>query len=119
MADNVIRLAKAGTAVGDNKSTVVVWPSTEGAITYGSPTDLWGTTWTPAEINASGFGATLNPLNTGNGENAWVDYHQIIVYYTLPGSTCNGAIGDVCGDGTVYAGLTPDAHGPARREPAG
>ena len=82
VADNIIRLAKAGTAVGDNKSTAVVWPSTEGAITYGSPTDLWGTTWTPAEINASGFGATLNPLNTGNGENAAVDYHRIIVYYT-------------------------------------
>ena len=83
--DDVIRLAKAGTAVGTNKSTAVIWPSSYTTITYGSPTDLWGTTWTPAEINAAGFGATLNPLNTGNAENAHVDYHRILVYYTVPG----------------------------------
>ena len=82
LADDIIRLAKAGTAIGDNKSTGVTWPTSEASITYGSPTDLWGTTWTPAEINAGGFGATLNPLNTGNAENAAVDYHRIIVYYT-------------------------------------
>ena len=82
VADDVIRLAKAGVAVGDNKSTGVVWPTSEAPITYGTPTDLWGTTWTPADINDPGFGLTLNPLNTGNAQNAQVDYIQIIVYYT-------------------------------------
>ena len=32
--------------------------------TYGSATDLWGTTWTPAQINASNFGVRLR---VGNG----------------------------------------------------
>ena len=87
VSDNVIQLAKAGVAVGSNKSTGVTWPTSEASITYGSPTDLWGTTWTPAEINAGGFGATLNPLNTGNAEDAEVDYHRIIVYYNTGSDT--------------------------------
>ena len=31
----------------------------DGTATYGGPTDLWGTTWTPAQINASNFGVRL------------------------------------------------------------
>ena len=101
VADDVIRLAKAGVAVGDNKSTGVVWPTSEAPITYGTPTDLWGTTWTPADINDPGFGLTLNPLNTGNAQNAQVDYIQIIVYYT-DDTTAPDAVTDLA-TGTVTA----------------
>ena len=102
VSDNVIRLAKAGVAVGANKSTGVTWPGAEAPITYGSPTDLWGTTWTPAEINAAGFGATLNPLNTGSTQDAEVDYHRIIVYYTDVDVTAPDAVTDLA-TGTVLS----------------
>lgn len=49
---------------------------------YGSPTHLWGTTWTPADINSSTFGAAL--WNWQGTNSASVDHVRIIVYYSLP-----------------------------------
>src|SRR5665647_558048 len=55
--DNVISLVKAGAIVGDNKAlTANNWPTVLTVATYGGPSDLWGTTWTPAEVNAIDFG---------------------------------------------------------------
>ncbi|MCH8060389.1 MAG: DUF11 domain-containing protein, partial [Proteobacteria bacterium] len=84
MDDSDARLAKADVPVGADRSIAGVWPSTRTVRTYGSPTDLWGTTWTPAEVNAVGFGFALQPraLSGGTGAIAQVDYHRIIVYYT-------------------------------------
>ena len=84
MDDSDARLAKADVPVGADRSIAGVWPSTRTVRTYGSPTDLWGTTWTPAEVNAAGFGFALQPraLSGGTGAIAQVDYHRIIVYYT-------------------------------------
>lgn len=35
-------------------------------ITYGGSADLWGTTWSPSDINNSGFGVQLEVANTGS-----------------------------------------------------
>ena len=40
-------------------------PSVAGAITFGSPTDLWGTAWTVASVNAVTFGVRLALLVSG------------------------------------------------------
>jgi len=53
------KLLKAGSAVGILKGdTLMIAPAGGGYAvgTFGSSADLWGTTWTPAEINASNFG---------------------------------------------------------------
>jgi hypothetical protein len=55
-------------------------------VTYGSSTDLWGTTWTPADINAAGFGAALAVTeisSRGANETAHVDHITITVHYDL------------------------------------
>lgn len=46
-----------------NGITVDVWWSS-GTITYGGPSTLWGTTWTPSEINNSGFGVQVSATGT-------------------------------------------------------
>ena len=51
-----VNLKKSGsTPVGTTK-TSTAWPAADAVVTLGGPSDLWGTTWTDAEINSSGFG---------------------------------------------------------------
>lgn len=82
--DTNIQLIKAGTRQGTNKSGAANWPSALTAKTFGGSADLWGLTWTPAQINASNFGASIRGNNTsatririGN-----VDCFSITVTYT-------------------------------------
>ncbi len=84
--DNVVRLIKNGTRVGDNKATSSNWNNNWVAATYGGPTDLWGETWTYADINDPDFGVALSVINdeTWRTRTARVDYMQITVTYTVP-----------------------------------
>lgn len=64
VVDYTVQLMKGGSLVGSNKALSGKWPSwhiTHTAIWqgYGSSSDLWGTTWGPADINASNFGFAL------------------------------------------------------------
>lgn len=82
--DSAVRLIKALVPVGDNKAVISTWPAADAAATYGSSSDLWGTTWTAAEINASGFGlgiAVVNSVSPGAVETASVDHITLTVYY--------------------------------------
>ena len=82
--DVVVSLIKGGAIIGNNKAvTGTDWPTSITAATYGATSDLWGVTWTPAEINASDFGVAL-AVNSANSKTASVDYMQIAVTYTLP-----------------------------------
>ena len=55
--DSNITLVKGGVQAGTNKASVYSWPANSlSPETYGSSTDLWGTTWSPADINNSNFG---------------------------------------------------------------
>ena len=95
--DNVISLVKAGATVGDNKASAVQWPTTLTIATYGSPTDLWGTTWTPTDINSPDFGVAMAAYRDNNGNNsrdALIDTLQIMVYYEFTTTTTVE-----CGDG--------------------
>lgn len=80
-------LVKAGTVVGSDKSIGTGIPATDTYKTYGGAADLWGTTWTAAEVNNSGFGfvfAAQQGVN-GPGKTALVDHIRITVYYTEAG----------------------------------
>lgn len=89
--DNSVRLVKAGSPTGDDKqksgSFADTYPTTLTTASYGGITELWGTTWTPSEINNTGFGAVLSSNSNGGDNvapNVEVNYFLITVYYTLP-----------------------------------
>lgn len=82
--DDVVRLRKAGVLVGSNLKSATLWPTSDAVATYGGPTNLWGTTWTPAEINAATFGLTLAvDYVGGEAGNAYVDAMELKVYYEV------------------------------------
>lgn len=85
--DSVVRLTKsAGTGTGDNKAaTGTNYPISGGyaSVTYGGSTDLWGTTWTAAEVNGTGFGLLFSMESESANQDAGVDYISITVYYTV------------------------------------
>jgi hypothetical protein len=90
LQDNAVNLIVGGNVVGNNNgATSTNWPTTIGTANYGSTTDLWGATLTPAIINDSNFGVSLvvDNVSTNNSpRTASVDYMQIRVTYFLPGT---------------------------------
>ncbi len=106
MFDNVVSLVKGGTITGNNLASGNSWPNSFATATYGGATNLWGTTWTPADINASNFGVVLSARsNSGSTRQLDVDYIQISVTYTLPSSlnwyTVSSG-GSAIGNGTPF-----------------
>ncbi len=83
VVDNVISLVKGGAIIGDNKANpAAAWPIVLTIARYGGATDLWGTTWTPEEINSPDFGVALAAYRENSGNNsraALVDTMQISV----------------------------------------
>src|SRR5262249_4253132 len=56
--DNSVKLIKGGSIVGTDHSAGADWGS--GANTYGNTTsDLWGVSWSAADINSSNFGIAV------------------------------------------------------------
>lgn len=88
-SDNRVQLAK-GTAfadlVGANKAdTATDWPAALATVSYGTgTTDLWGTTWTVAEINAPTFAVFLSVQADAANTDVAVDFIRVTVYYTEP-----------------------------------
>src|SRR6185436_1266971 len=48
----------------------------------GNTLDLWGTSWTPAEVNSSNFGVQFKITNGGIPATAYIDHVRVFVYYT-------------------------------------
>jgi hypothetical protein len=92
--DNSIRLTKSSSAVGDNKATATKWPlNTDAVENYGGAADLWGTTWSVAEVNDAGFGIAIVADNTDAGatRSAQVDHVTITITYTAAGGSAIAA----------------------------
>ena len=85
--DAVISLTKDGsTVVGSNlAATTTEWPTTIGLASYGATNNVWGTTWSAAEINSANFGVLLQVKNYSNRNNrtASVDYVRATVTYHM------------------------------------
>jgi hypothetical protein len=81
-----IRLSRASGASfsAANRSTGAIWDATFRTLTYGGPTDLWGSAWTPDDVNASGFGMALRTEWRGSAGNddSLVDYVELRVFHT-------------------------------------
>lgn len=83
-----LQLLKAGSPVGTSTSTPTGTFEGGTRLVFGGATDMWGTTWTPQEVNALDFGVQL----TGAGN---VDQVTVKVYfddYGLPLSISRGGI---------------------------
>ncbi|MDI9258042.1 T9SS type A sorting domain-containing protein [Flavobacterium sedimenticola] len=107
--DNLVSLVKGGVVTGNNKATATAYGTTFAVATYGSATDTWGTTWTPADINAANFGAVIS-VNANNSLTATIDYIRITIHYTVigftPSSGCVGSNTAVVITGNYIAGAT-------------
>lgn len=81
-----VYLLKNGAPTGSDKAvSSTYYPTTDGNRTYGSSSDLWGTTWTVNDVNASNFGLRLKvDSDVGSSVTAYVDYVSITISYTAP-----------------------------------
>lgn len=81
ISDNRVRIVKGG-VIGSTNKTEGAWPTSDAYQTYGADDDLWGETWTAADINSSGFGVAISAINTNVfGRVASIDHVRITVYY--------------------------------------
>jgi cysteine-rich repeat protein len=87
--DASVRIVKGGTVTGtDHKEPPAnVWPTTDVVVSYGGSSDLWGETWTAADVNAAGFGVAVAAGDSF--DTAAIDHITITLTYSL------------CGDGIV------------------
>lgn len=72
---------------GSTLSTDGIALSDSGAswVTVGSPTNLWGETWTVSDVNSTNFGAVVQSYNTsGLTQTCSLDALRITVYYADP-----------------------------------
>ncbi|MBN8703604.1 MAG: tail fiber domain-containing protein [Bacteroidetes bacterium] len=91
--DNSIKLVKAdGTIAGTDKAaTSTNWPTADATATYGGSSDLWGISWTEADVKDADFGVAISVL--AYNATAQIDYIGITVYYTPSGSFSNYTMG--------------------------
>ena len=88
-SDFRVQLAKGTTfasLVGNNKAdTATDWPAALATVSYGTgTTDLWGTTWTPAEINASSFAVMISVQADAANTDVAIDFVRVTVHFTPP-----------------------------------
>lgn len=88
IADNAVRLLKAGNVETTDRAKPGGWTDTLESVTYGGPTDLWGTTVTASDVRDGGFGLALSTKYTSTAGNDWprVERVRVKVYFTV---TCN------------------------------
>lgn len=77
--------SSGGVTTADKKNATN-WASSDPDtyVKYGSPSDLWGETWSVSDINDADFGIVLSAQGTDpdSGNYLYVDHIQIRVYYT-------------------------------------
>ncbi len=90
ITDHSVRIVKGGTISGSDHASGSGWASTDAYSSYGGSSDLWGLTWTAADINAPGFGAVISAtVSSGLAAltlDALINHIRITVFFnvTLP-----------------------------------
>jgi hypothetical protein len=79
---NSINIGKDDSTPGTAKTPGTVLTTSFVDYDYGSSSDLWGLTWTAAEINSTEFQAFFDCNNTGFGAQVNCDAMWINVHYT-------------------------------------
>ncbi|WP_207511967.1 T9SS type A sorting domain-containing protein [Longitalea luteola] len=88
VTDYNVQIIKNGVLTGTNQADQSTsWPGSDTYTSYGNTNDLWGTSWTPNDINSSNFGisfsAAINGL-LGIFPSARIDHMSVTVYYMDP-----------------------------------
>lgn len=88
ITDYSVQILKNGSVPSgsdDKQDGGTFWSTTEGDVSYGSPTDLWNTTWSASDINNSNFGFAVRCeyIPAYSNASAFVDLMYIRVYYTV------------------------------------
>lgn len=100
---NGCRLLKAGAEVGSDLAAGATWSNSKAFQTLGDAANLWGTTWTPAEVSASGFGVSLKTERTSaSAVTDSVFRARITVTFTPPNA--NGSFAGTGGGVTAESG---------------
>lgn len=83
--DSEVKLVKSDGSLGStNKAIATNWVTGEAYSNYGGAADLWGESWTPADINDPDFGVVLSVVGISSSNRvANVDHMRITVTYTL------------------------------------
>ena len=77
-------LVKAGVQGTTNRAGINNLDTGDAFYSFGSSSDLWGDTWTPADINNSGFGFAIRVEGGTANDTMSVDSFDMTVYYTIP-----------------------------------
>ncbi len=81
--DTIVQLVKSGSPTGSNLASAVLWPKSLHYESYGHNDPLWGTTWSPVDLNDTTSGVTLKIENISSKEvEAGIDHIQMTVYYS-------------------------------------
>ena len=84
--DERVRIVDENGAIGStDKSSGTEWPTSLTYTNYGTgTTDLWGESWTYANINDADFGVVISADGGAAFAGAGIDHIKITVYYTEP-----------------------------------
>jgi hypothetical protein len=85
VADDSVKVVKGGQIGDAERALPDAWTTELGWVTYGGDDDLWGETWTPADLNAEDFGVAISAvyaLPAGNTR-AYVDQVRLTVHYSV------------------------------------
>lgn len=80
--DKSIQLLAGGVAIGNDKATIDLWGDASFAATYGGAQDLWGTTLTPTDVNASNFGFTFQAKREASTGEAQIEFVEMSICYS-------------------------------------
>lgn len=78
------RIIKGGSVSATSRTNT--WENVEAQVSYGGATNLWGETWTPADINAANFGVSIRQESGLTGTLS-LDAVRITVYCSVPAVT--------------------------------
>jgi hypothetical protein len=84
--DYEIKIIRGGIIVGANRARIgEAWPVERRYFSYGGKTDLWGTTFSHADIIDTDLGVAIRVKKTGDRQRrANIDHVKMMVYYNLP-----------------------------------
>lgn len=87
ISDQTVRLVQGGSIVGNNKAIGTAWGGSDATVSYGASNDLWGSTWTASDFNASNFGLVIaTQFSTGIAAltlSSNIDYVAVTVHYQV------------------------------------
>jgi hypothetical protein len=108
--DLYIKKASCTDPCGTDHSSSSYYPTSDTVSSYGSTSDLWGKTWTAADINSSSFGVYYRIHNYSTSTSATASIDQITITVTYSNDTNGiGASGSPVAEANIGGSCTYNA----------